>query len=160
MFKTIKLERVTLRLITHKHAPQLFTILNHPQVSEFNDYKTPLSKSQIKQLIQDDITAYYEGEVIRVAIEHNITGELMGTCGLYNLSVCKSSAFIGFELHPSFWDKGVMFEVITGFIKTLKLNIGLKHLSAEVSAHNARSHNLLLKLGFSLREHSIWHKQL
>lgn len=160
MFKTIELERVTLRLITHKHAPQLFTILNHPQVSEFNDYNTPLSKSQIKQLIQDDITAYYEGEVIRVAIEHNITGELIGTCGLYNLTPCKSRAFIGFELHPTFWDKGVMFEVITGFIKTLKQHIGLKHLSAEVSAHNARSHNLLLKLGFSLREHSIWHKQL
>ena len=78
MFKTTQLERVTLRLITHKHAPQLFSILNHPQVSEFNDYKTPLSKCQIKQLIQDDITAYYEGEVIRVAIEHNINGKLTG----------------------------------------------------------------------------------
>ncbi|MEI8640543.1 hypothetical protein P4S68_03385 [Pseudoalteromonas sp. Hal099] len=41
MFKTTQLERVTLRLITHKHAPQLFSILNHPQVSEFNDYQTP-----------------------------------------------------------------------------------------------------------------------
>lgn len=160
MFNTTKLERVTLRLITHKHAACLFNILNHPHVSEFNDYETPLSKTQIKQLIQDDISAYYEGEVIRVAIEHNISGELMGTCGLYNLTPCKSSAFIGFELHPDFWDKGVMFEVVTGFIETLLKHVPLKHLSAEVSAHNARSHNLLIKLGFSLRENSIWHKSL
>lgn len=160
MFKTTQLERVTLRLITHKHAPQLFSILNHPQVSEFNDYKTPLSKCQIKQLIQDDITAYYEGEVIRVAIEHNINGKLMGTCGLYNLSPCKSRAFIGFELDPMYWDKGIMFEVITGFVKTLKEAIPLSYLAAQVSAHNARSHNLLVKLGFSLGEHSIWYKHV
>ncbi|MBQ4857341.1 GNAT family N-acetyltransferase [Pseudoalteromonas sp. MMG007] len=160
MFKPILLERVTLRLITHKHASQLFAILNHPQVSEYNDYQTPLSKSQIKQLIQDDITAYYEGEVIRVAIEHNISGDLMGTCGLYNLTPCESRAFIGFELHPTFWDKGVMFEVITGFLNTLNEQIGLKYVSAQVSAHNARSHNLLIKLGFSLRENSIWFKEL
>ncbi|CAM2762766.1 GNAT family N-acetyltransferase [Pseudoalteromonas distincta] len=160
MFNTTQLDRVTLRLITHKHAACLFDILNHPQVSKFNDYETPLSKTQIKQLIQDDISAYYEGEVVRVAIEHNITGELMGTCGLYKLTPCKSSAFIGFELHPDFWGKGVMFEVVTGFIEALLEHIPLKHLSAEVSAHNARSHNLLIKLGFSLHEHSIWHKKL
>ena len=160
MFNTTQLDRVTLRLITHKHAACLFDILNQPQVSKFNDYETPLSKTQIKQLIQDDISAYYEGEVVRVAIEHNITGKLMGTCGLYKLTPCKSSAFIGFELHPDFWNKGVMFEVVTGFIETLLEHIPLKHLSAEVSAHNARSHNLLIKLGFSLQEHSIWHKSL
>ena len=114
----------------------------------------------LRRVARDGRAAYYEGEVIRVAIEHNTSGKLMGTCGLYNLTPCKSNAFIGFELHPDFWDKGVMFEVVTGFTKELLEHIPLKHLSAEVSAHNARSHNLLMKLGFSLRENSIWHKLL
>ncbi|ALS33100.1 ribosomal-protein-alanine N-acetyltransferase [Pseudoalteromonas translucida KMM 520] len=147
MFKTITLPRVTLRLITHKHGAALFGILNHPLVSQYNDYQTPLSQQQVKQLIQNDISGYFEGEVLRLAIEHNSNGQLLGSCGLYKINTDTQTAFIGFELHPDFWQQGIMQEVLLGFMAVMPA-LQLKHLYAEVSAHNQRSHALLIKLGF------------
>ncbi|WP_405600398.1 MULTISPECIES: GNAT family N-acetyltransferase [unclassified Pseudoalteromonas] len=149
MFKTLKLPRVTLRLITHKHAGGLFTILNNPLVAQFNDYKTPLSKDNIKQLIQDDISAYYEGEVIRLAIEHNIDTCFIGTCGLYKIGDKINSAFIGFELAPNYWQQGLMSEALVGFINTLPNTLQIYELFAEVNIKNICSHKLLTKLGFT-----------
>ncbi|WP_166114194.1 GNAT family N-acetyltransferase [Pseudoalteromonas sp. Z9A5] len=155
MFKNLKLPRVTLRLITHKHAAKLFTILNNPLVAQFNDYKTPLSKADIKQLIQDDISAYYENEVIRLAIEHNTDRDLIGTCGLYKIEHTSKTAFIGFELDPLFWQQGLMFEALVGFISALPSVQQINYLFAEVSTQNIRSHTLLTKLGFSLTSKAV-----
>ena len=163
MFKTIKLPRVTLRLITHKHGAALLTILNNPLVYEFNDYKTPLNKQHIKQLIQDDISSYYQGEGVRLAIEHNISGDLIGTCGLYNINSQTQSAYLGFELDPFYWQQGLMQEVLKGFVSEVHSSLNIEQLYAEIHGHNVRSYNLLTKLGFVLNEqlnNGIWHKQL
>jgi ribosomal-protein-alanine N-acetyltransferase len=163
MFKSIKLPRVTLRLITHKHGAALLTILNNPLVYEFNDYKTPLNKQHIKQLIQGDISSYYQGEGVRLAIEHNISGDLIGTCGLYNINSQTQSAYLGFELDPFYWQQGLMQEVLKGFVSEVHSSLNIEQLYAEIHGHNVRSYNLLTKLGFVLNEqlnNGIWHKQL
>jgi [ribosomal protein S5]-alanine N-acetyltransferase len=150
MFKLIKLPRVTLRLITHKHGPSLFAILNHPLVAQYNDYPIPLSNRDIKQLIQDDICGYYQGEMLRLAIEHNNTGQLLGCCGLYKIDQASHSAYIGFELHPDHWHQGIMSEVLVAFIDKVQTSYPIKHLFAEVNRQNIASHKLLSKLGFTL----------
>ncbi|WP_372761154.1 GNAT family N-acetyltransferase [Pseudoalteromonas sp.] len=170
MFTQIKLPRVRLRLITHKHAASLFCILNHPQVAQFNDYQLPLSNTDIKQLIQDDISGYYHGDLLRVAIEHNNTGQLLGCCGLYSIDKDKQMAYLGFELHPHYWQQGIMSEALVAFINTMQRSLGLTKLIAEVHKHNTPSHKLLTKLGFSKQgkesaAHQVksscelWHKQ-
>lgn len=163
MFKIIKLERVTLRLITHKHGSALLTILNNPLVYEFNDYKTPINKDHIKQLIQDDINGYYNGEVIRLAIEHNISGKLLGTCGLYKICKQTKSAFVGFELDPLYWQQGFMHEVLRGFMSQMPTELNIDQLYAEINRQNVRCYNLLTRLGFVFtqqRNNSVWHKRL
>ncbi|WP_409425474.1 MULTISPECIES: GNAT family N-acetyltransferase [unclassified Pseudoalteromonas] len=163
MFKTIKLSRITLRLITHKHGAALLKILNNPLVYEFNDYKTPLNKEHIKQLIQDDISSYYQGEGVRLAIEHNISGDLIGTCGLYNLNNQTKSAYLGFELDPFYWQQGLMHEVLKGFISEVHCSLNIQHLYAEIHGKNVRCYNLLTKLGFVFNPQlnsGVWHKQL
>lgn len=163
MLKTIKLPRVTLRLITHKHGSALLTILNNPLVYEFNDYQVPLNKEHIKQLIQDDISGYYEGEVIRLAIEHNISEKLLGTCGLYKINTHTKSAYIGFELDPLFWQQGLMHEALKGFIHKLHSSLNIEHLYAEIHEQNVRCFNLLTKLGFVCKQrcnNEVWYKRL
>jgi ribosomal-protein-alanine N-acetyltransferase len=163
MFKTIKLPRVTLRLITHKHGAALLTILNNPLVYEFNDYKTPLNKQHIKQLIQDDISSYYQGEGVRLAIEHNISGDLIGTCGLYNINSQTQSAYLGFELDPFYWQQGLMQEVLKGFVSEVHNSLNIEHLHAEIHGKNVRCYNLLTKIGFVFKQqlnNGVWHKQL
>lgn len=163
MFKTIKLPRVTLRLITHKHGSALLSILNNPLVYEFNDYEAPLNKEHIKQLIQGDITAYYEGEGVRLAIEHNLSGDLIGTCGLYNINKQAKNAYLGFELDPFYWQQGLMHEVLKGFISEMHRFLNIEHLYAEIHGQNVRSYNLLTKLGFVFNQqlnNGVWHKQL
>ena len=163
MFKTIKLPRVTLRLITHKHGAALLNILNNPLVYEFNDYKAPLNKEHIKQLIQDDISSYYQGEGVRLAIEHNILGDLIGTCGLYNINNQTKTAYLGFELDPFYWQQGLMHEVLKGFVSEIHRSLNIEHLYAEIHGKNVRCYNLLTKLGFVFNQQlnsGVWHKQL
>lgn len=158
MFEKINTPRISLRLISHKDVTSLHAILNNPLVSKFNDYSTPLSKSDVKQLIQDDISGYYEGEVIRLAITHNTLNKVIGSCGLYKINEQVSCAFLGFEMAPDFWGKGYMKEALVALIPELVMIFKLKTIYAEVDSRNLASCNLLNGLGFQLIESksSVW----
>ncbi|MBQ4832406.1 GNAT family N-acetyltransferase [Pseudoalteromonas sp. MMG010] len=150
MFLPIKSHRITLNLISHKHGPGLYNILNEFKVAQYNDYKIPLSKTDIKLLIQGDIEGNYEGKTIRAAIEHNTNGELIGTCGLYKIQA--NSAYIGFELTPHFWHQGYMSETLKEFIPAAIHYLNLKTIYAKVSKFNNQSEQLLLKHGFKIQK--------
>lgn len=158
MFDPLHLPRVVLRQITHKDAIRLHTILNNRKVAQYNDYTIPLSKQDIKQLIQDDISAFYEGEGIRIAIEHTLLKQLIGTCGLYKITASTKSAYLAFELAPDYWHKGFMSEVLHALLPVLIAKYELNTLFACVNSKNLASCSLLKKLGFSKKVHEdIWY---
>jgi ribosomal-protein-alanine N-acetyltransferase len=155
MYKNLATPRVTLRLISHKDAASMHAILNNPLVSQFNDYTTPLRKRDINQFIQNEISGYYEGEVIRFTIKQNTLNKVIGSCGLYKINKEARTAFLGFELDPEFWQQGYMKETLQTLIPKLVMHYELIMLYAEVNKANTASCKLLEGLGFTNNE-NIW----
>jgi len=158
MFKQQSVERITMGLITHKHAPALFAILNEPEVAQFNDYDLPLSRDDVKQIIQHDITCFYEQTGIRLVIINNHTHEVMGSVGLYDIKDGK--AWLGFELATKFWHQGYMFEVLNQLVVSKSfetiLRSTIRKLYANVDPANFSSQKLLSKIGFTQISNNVW----
>lgn len=158
MFKQLSVERISLSLITHKHAKALFAILNEPEVAQFNDYDFPLSRDDVKQMIQYDLACYYEQSGIRFVIINNQTHEIMGSVGLYDIK--NGKAWVGFELATKFWHQGYMFEVLNYLV----VNKAHKHILkpiitsfyANVDEANYSSQKLLSKIGFTRVSNEVW----
>ncbi|WP_158678863.1 GNAT family N-acetyltransferase [Pseudoalteromonas sp. T1lg75] len=149
---------MTLRPICHKDAPDLYALLTHPEVVRYNDYAMP-SKQQVRDIIQGDIELFLTGEGVRMAIMHQ--GQLIGSCGIYDAHT--QVAKLGYELHPSFWGKGLMYHALSLLLSHGEQYMGGRVTAVEALVHrdNLRSIRLLQRLGFSFvtesRYQLIWH---
>lgn len=85
------------------------------------------------------------------------TGELVGTFGFWQRTHAHNRAEIGYELLPAFWGKGLMGEAGQSVLQFGFESWQLHRIEANVDPDNARSLNLLQRMGFTreahLREH-------
>lgn len=158
MQNPVLLERVSLSLVAHKHAPALLAILTQPQVAQYNDYALPLSREEVKQMIQNDISSYYNQTGLRLAISNNLGDCLMGSVGFYDIN--DAQAWLGFELSHQYWNQGYMYEVLINLINkqgyTNWLENPIATIFARVAAANCKSIQLLTKIGFQQVDDDTW----
>lgn len=76
--------------------------------------------------------------------EHSMIGE----CIYWNFDPGFHCAEIGYELHPAFWNQGIMSETLSAVLAYGFNELGLHRIEANPLAENEPSCRLLLKLGF------------
>ncbi|BDF94344.1 N-acetyltransferase [Pseudoalteromonas sp. KAN5] len=156
------LSRITLKPITHKDCSALWGILSDPLVAQYNDYCVPITRNEVKQLIQDDITGMYEGRSLRFALYLINTSTLIGCIGLYDIE--QESAWLGFELSPEYWGNGFMSEALAFMLTNMKTvtgllnndNLNIMNLHAKVALENSQSQQLLRRFKFTHIESKHW----
>jgi ribosomal-protein-alanine N-acetyltransferase len=88
-------------------------------------------------------------------------GDLIGTCGLYNLQAQHRKAEIGYWLLPHYWGQGMMRLTLETVLAYGFEKLNLHRIEAYVETENAASGALLQKLGFqqegTLRDAEIKH---
>lgn len=159
------LSRITLKPIKHRDCSALWAILSEPLVAQFNDYAVPLTRDDVKQLIQDDITGMYEGNTLRLGMYLLNTSTLIGCIGLYDIE--EDTAWLGFELSPNHWGNGYMSEVlafiltnITALVTQLGNELSITSLKAKVAIENTQSQQLLRRFKFTHVASEQWLYQL
>lgn len=134
---------------------EIFLLRSDEMVNRFLDRPRAVSIEDARQFIHKINTGINNSEGIYWAITSKDNTALMGTICLFNLSVEKETAEIGYELLPAFHGKGIMQQAIskvidygfdvmqlkkieafthtdnTGSIKTLEKNKFTRDLSAE-----------------------------
>ncbi len=75
-------------------------------------------------------------------------GQLIGSCGIYDAHT--QVAKIGYELHPGFWGRGLMYQALSLLLAQggQYMSAGVTTLEAQVHRDNLRSIKLLNRLGF------------
>ncbi|WP_283710709.1 GNAT family N-acetyltransferase [Pseudoalteromonas prydzensis] len=148
------LSRITLKPIKHRDCSALWAILSEPLVAQYNDYAMPLTRNDVKQLIQDDITGMYEGNTLRLGMYLLNTSTLIGCIGLYDIE--EDSAWLGFELSVDYWGDGFMSEAlafmltnITAVVAQLGNESNITNLQAKVAVENTQSQQLLRRFKFT-----------
>ncbi|WP_413513157.1 GNAT family N-acetyltransferase [Myroides odoratus] len=147
-FPTLQTPRLVLRALHFTDAPALFAYFSKDEVTEFYDLSTFESLEEAHELLLDWQNRYQNQDAIRWGIALQQQPErLIGTCGFHNFSIENSRAEIGYELHPDFWQKGLMTEAIKALIPFGFEAFNLHRIEAMIHPTNNSSRKLLEKVG-------------
>ncbi len=115
-FPTLHTPRLTLRPLTAEDAPELFVHRSDPRMLEFVDIVPAQTLEEVQQFIRKINANVEDGLSVFWAMSLKDHPALIGTICLWNLSVEKSTAEIGYMLHPDFQGRGYMHEALASVV--------------------------------------------
>ena len=147
-FPTLETDRLVLRALEESDAGALFENYADEEIAK-NFMDEPLRDiKQASEFIEAFNAEFRQGEGITWAIAMKDDHHMIGTCSyMVETSTC---AEIGYDLAKAHWGKGFMTEALGAMIGYGFDELGLEEITADTLSKNARSVNLLNRLGFQL----------
>ena len=144
----LETERLTLRELNLNDAKAIFGLRTNKEVNEFIDRRTPRNLSETRAFIDriSELTASNKG--IFWVIQSNSNHQLVGTIGLRNFEDEEDYAEIGYELDPSYQQKGFMNEAFEVVLEYGFKQMELQTIEAFTHKENEASIALLEKQKF------------
>lgn len=144
----LRTDRLELRPLVQADAPSLLQIHADPEFMRFWSSEPWTSLDQATTLIEKDLRELAAGEHLRLGIFLNGSGEMVGTCSLFNLFQQCRRAEIGYGIASPHWRRGYMFEAVGALIDYAFVSLALNRLEADIDPRNIASARSLEKLGF------------
>ncbi|MGB0879856.1 MAG: GNAT family N-acetyltransferase [Polaribacter sp.] len=145
-FPILKTERLTLRALTFDDVESIFELRSSKEVNKLITRKTPKNLEDAKEFISVCHQEFTNKNRIFWAIEFN--KKIIGTIVLYRISSETEYAEIGYELFPTYHQKGFMSEAMTAVLKFEAEHLKLKTIEAFTHKNNMASRSLLEKHHF------------
>jgi [ribosomal protein S5]-alanine N-acetyltransferase len=159
-FPVLRKAPVLLRMIRPSDQRAIFRGLSDPEVIRYYGVEYH-SFSETKAQMDWYQQVLRQGSGIWWAITTEAAGELLGTCGLYNIQAQHRKAELGYWLLPPYWGRGLMRTTLETVLAYGFETLGLHRIEAYVETKNEASARLLQKLGFAregtLRDSEIKH---
>lgn len=152
-FPILQTERLLLRQLADKDAPEIFALRSDKNVNKYLNRKPCNSLDDAKSFIQMILANRQKNDSVYWAISLQGMDTLIGTICLYNISPNKAMAEIGFELLPGYQGKGIMQEAVLKVMAFGRGQIVLQTIEAYTHADNQASIRLLQKCHF--QQHSV-----
>ncbi|MGC5323846.1 GNAT family N-acetyltransferase [Brevibacillus sp. SYSU BS000544] len=152
-FPVLETNRFILRQLREEDSYNLFSYFSKDEVTKYYDLESFSEVSQATDLIHTWNSRFQQQQGIRWGITWKEEDRVIGTCGFHNWAKEHYKAEIGYELHPEFWQKGIMTEVITYILSYGFQELGLNRIEAFIDPANISSKKLLEKVG--LREEGL-----
>lgn len=129
-------------------APALLALRSNEQVARYVDREPEQSVGEVLALIRKVTKAAADNTGINWTIARPEDDALLGTIGFWRLVPEHHRAEIGYGLHPSYWQQGLMSEALAAVLDFGFRTLRLHSVEANVNPHNAASIRLLEKHGF------------
>jgi ribosomal-protein-alanine N-acetyltransferase len=155
-FPQLTTERLLLRPLHINDAEAIKELRSNKQVNEFINRSGLITLDEAKQFISKIEAGVEKNGWFYWAISLKEQQQLIGTICLWNTSVEKEMAELGYELNPAFHGKGYMQEAVKAIIQFSFEQIQLKILTALPKAENLKSIQVLLKHQFTLDENNLY----
>ncbi|WP_099157508.1 GNAT family N-acetyltransferase [Virgibacillus ndiopensis] len=149
-FPLLETERLKLIEVGHQHLQSYFNIMSRDDVTKYYGMESLKNQEEAVNLIEHLRNNYESKRGIRWGIILKDTQNFVGTIGLNNLNIEGKKAEIGFELHPSYWNKGIISEAVKEVLRYSFEDLNLYRMGAVTFPDNVASNKLLKKVGFSL----------
>jgi [ribosomal protein S5]-alanine N-acetyltransferase len=147
-FPTLKTERLKLVQITKKYTESYYEILSQVEVTKYYGMDSLESIDDAERMIESMQSTFENNKGMRWAILLDDTEIFIGTLGLNNLNLWSNKAEIGYELHPSYWNKGFTTEAVKEVLRYSFEELSLFRIGAVTFLQNEASIYLLQRLGF------------
>jgi ribosomal-protein-alanine N-acetyltransferase len=155
-FPQISTERLLLRHLSVNDADHIMHLRSNKQVNEFINRTGTITLNEAKQFISKVEKGIVNMESFYWAICLKEDQQLIGTICLWNISMEKEMAELGYELNPVFHGKGIMYEAVKAIIQFGFEQIQLKIITALTKAENVKSIQVLLKHQFLSDENNLY----
>lgn len=147
-FPVLETERLTLRELNLNDTKAIFGLRTNKEVVEFIDRKTLNNLSETRAFIDRISQLTTNNKGVFWVIESKNNNQVIGTIGLRNFEDEEDYAEIGYELDPSYQQKGFMSEAFEVVLKYGFKQIELKTIEAFTHKNNTASISLLEKQKF------------
>jgi len=146
-YKPIRTKRLLLIKPTLKYKTELLNLYLDKRIWIYNGAgENKYSIDDIITQIKKRRNLWVNKKMISFFIIYE--NKFVGTIGLNNISPDFRNAQIGFILNPDYWNKGIMSEALSEFMKFTFKNTNLFRISVSVCAKNKSSIKVLTKNQF------------
>ncbi len=147
-FPVLSTDRLLLREMTMEDDQEVFDLRSNPQVLQFIEITKAVVIEDAQKFIENVNEGMLKQEAIMWAITLKDSERLIGTICLWNISVERMEAEVGYMLHPDFQGKGIMQEALIEVIDYGFSSMHLNVIVADLHPDNIKSVNVLQKNGF------------
>ena len=154
-FKTLKTERLNLREIVETDCNTILFLRSDKTVNKFIERPAERqihTKSDAINYIKRLNKQTKENKSISWGITLQDSLELIGTICLWNFNDNCTIAEVGYDLKPSFQNKGIMYEALNCILNLGFNTLHLNQIEAFTHFNNVNSLKLLKKNGFTVAE--------
>lgn len=149
----ITTDRCYLKRLTSDDKEEVIEIYINPETRRFlgGALSVQTAEEKIEYFIKNQEKTNDENRfTVRLKQENTLIG-------LIYLSPYYDSGFyeLSYEFLPEFWGQGYAFEVMKASLNHCRIELGLRKIYAETQTKNARSRNLLEKLGYKLEKEIV-----
>jgi ribosomal-protein-alanine N-acetyltransferase len=148
-FPNLETERLTLRQLNLNDAKAIFSLRTNKEVNEFITREVPNNLAEARAFIDSVTNLIDENKAIFWIIESKNNNELIGSIGLRHFDVEDNYAEIGYEINPSYQQRGLMneaFEVVLEFaFEEMELETieAFTHMDNDASIALLEKHNFV-----------------
>jgi [ribosomal protein S5]-alanine N-acetyltransferase len=140
--------RLILRPLVPGDAPAVYAMHADPVTLRY--WSTPpwSDPALADELIARDLAAMAAGDYIRLGLERQSDGRLIGLCTLFAFYLPSRRCEIGYILHRDTWGQGYMHEALLALLDYGFGVLDLNRVEADIDPRNTSSRRTLDRLGF------------
>ena len=152
IFPLLNTARLHLRRLNLEDAEQVLFLRSDKVVNEFIKRQTPTKIQDAIDFVDKIQLGYIKRETVNWVITVKNNPEMIGSICLWNFSADRKTAEVGYDLYPSFQNKGIMTEALREVLHFGFHNLNLENIVAFTHRANENSKKLLIKNGFMLQK--------
>lgn len=145
---TLTTRRLVLRPLRGSDAPEIFAFKSDPEVTRHYGQEPHPNLDATRSWIQRREEDYARRSMLFWAFTPTGDDHAIGSGCLWNFDPGFRTAEVGYELHPSYWNQGLMTEAVSAIVDFAFRDLGFHRIEANPFAENVASVKLLEKLGF------------
>ena len=149
----LRTTRLVLRPLRPDDAVELFRIYREPQVARYLSFPPWTALEQAQARIARDLDGMQSGMHLRLGLERQDDGRLIGDCTLFNINAPCRRAEIGYVLAQETWGNGYMDEALRALVDFGFSKLDLNRIEADIDPRNTGSARSLERLGFTKEGH-------
>ena len=144
----LRTPRLTLRPLLPADAPAVYAMHADPVTLRY--WSTPpwADPALADDMIARDVAAMAAGDYIRLGLERQPGGRLIGLCTLFAFCLPSRRCEIGYILQRDCWGQGLMNEALRTLLDYGFGMLALHRVEADIDPRNAGSRRTLDRLGF------------
>lgn len=147
-FPILLTKRLRLRAPSGDDCDAVHSILSFPEVTRFTNWPDAPTKTRSERLTKWMCNAFAKGKGCAWIIEDQASSEVLGAIRFNGFDKQSKTGEIGYELHPSFWGKGLMSEAVDAVARCGFDHFALNRIEAWTLPGNTASDRVLEKARF------------